>query len=77
MTTHFDDFDHETHMRESNRIVTESDIRRHPELHLAYRACREYDADERAEMVSARRQLTTRSRTPVNDMIGPPKRVSS
>ncbi|CQR52161.1 MULTISPECIES: nucleoside deaminase [Haloferax] len=81
MTTHFDDFDHETHMRESfelareaaargdepfgsvlvrddevimrdsNRIVTESDIRRHPEFHLAYRACREYDADERAAMV--------------------------
>ncbi|WP_367996659.1 nucleoside deaminase [Haloferax volcanii] len=81
MTTHFDDFDHERHMRESfelarkaaargdepfgsvlvrddevimrdsNRIVTESDIRRHPELHLAYRACREYDADERAAMV--------------------------
>ncbi|WP_135302523.1 nucleoside deaminase [Haloarcula amylovorans] len=77
----FDDFDHETHMREafelareaaargdepfgsvlvrddtvvmtdSNRVVTDADIRRHPELHLAYRACREYDADERAEIV--------------------------
>lgn len=28
-------------MRESNRVNTEDDIRRHPELHLAYRACRE------------------------------------
>nr|WP_309242267.1 deaminase [Halocatena marina] len=26
-------------------------ICRHPELHLAYRACREYDADERSTMV--------------------------
>ncbi|MBV0923294.1 nucleoside deaminase [Halomicroarcula limicola] len=77
----FDEFDHETHMREafalareaaargdepfgsvlvrddvvvmsdSNRVVTEADIRRHPELHLAHRACREYDAEERSEMV--------------------------
>nr|WP_233340950.1 nucleoside deaminase [Haloprofundus sp. MHR1] len=77
----FDDFDHESHIREafalareaagrgdrpfgsvlvrdddiveadSNRVVTENDIRRHPELHLAYRACREYDSAERAEMV--------------------------
>jgi len=38
-------------MRESNRVHTAADIRRHPELHLAYRACREYDPDERAEMV--------------------------
>jgi tRNA(Arg) A34 adenosine deaminase TadA len=38
-------------MRESNRINTEADLRRHPELHLAYRACREYDADERAATV--------------------------
>ncbi len=38
-------------MRESNREITESDIRRHPELHLAYRACQAYDSDERAEMV--------------------------
>jgi tRNA(Arg) A34 adenosine deaminase TadA len=38
-------------MRESNRINTEADIRRHPELHLAYRACREYDPAARAEMV--------------------------
>jgi tRNA(Arg) A34 adenosine deaminase TadA len=38
-------------MTESNRVRTETDIRRHPELHLAYRACREYDADERTAMV--------------------------
>jgi tRNA(Arg) A34 adenosine deaminase TadA len=38
-------------MRESNRINTETDIRRHPELHLAYRACQEYDPEERAETV--------------------------
>jgi len=38
-------------MSDSNRESTEDDIRRHPELHLAYRACREYDADERAAMV--------------------------
>ncbi|ADJ17122.1 Cytidine/deoxycytidylate deaminase, zinc-binding region (TBD) (plasmid) [Halalkalicoccus jeotgali B3] len=38
-------------MSDSNREITEDDIRRHPELHLAYRACREYDADERAAMV--------------------------
>lgn len=80
-TPQFDDFSHESHMREafelardaaargdepfgsvlvhddtvimaeSNRVRTETDIRRHPELHLAYRACREYDADERAAMV--------------------------
>jgi tRNA(Arg) A34 adenosine deaminase TadA len=37
--------------RESNRINTEDDLRRHPELHLAYRACRAYGPDERAEMV--------------------------
>jgi tRNA(Arg) A34 adenosine deaminase TadA len=36
---------------ESNRVVTANDIRRHPELHLAYRARREFDADDRAEMV--------------------------
>ena len=34
---------------DSNRVLTEDDIRRHPELHLAYRACRELDPDERAE----------------------------
>lgn len=38
-------------MAESNRVVTEDDIRRHPELHLAHRACREYPPAERAEMV--------------------------
>jgi tRNA(Arg) A34 adenosine deaminase TadA len=38
-------------MAESNRVVTEDDIRRHPELHLAYRACRELDPAERAETV--------------------------
>ncbi|SDJ57582.1 tRNA(Arg) A34 adenosine deaminase TadA [Halovenus aranensis] len=38
-------------MAESNRIKTGDDIRRHPELHLAYRACRELDATERAETV--------------------------
>ena len=38
-------------MAESNRVVTEDDVRRHPELHLAYRACRELTAAERAETV--------------------------
>lgn len=38
-------------MAESNRVRTETDIRHHPELHLAYRACTEFDADERATMV--------------------------
>jgi len=38
-------------MADSNRVVTEKDIRRHPELHLAYRACRELAPDERAETV--------------------------
>ncbi len=38
-------------MADSNRVVTENDIRRHPELHLAYRACREFDPDDRAETV--------------------------
>ena len=38
-------------MSESNRVITGDDIRRHPELHLAYRACRELAADERAETV--------------------------
>ena len=38
-------------MTESNRVNTESDIRRHPELHLAYRACNEFGPDERAEIV--------------------------
>ena len=43
--------DDEVVMTESNRVVTENDVRRHPELHLAYRACRELDAAERAETV--------------------------
>jgi tRNA(Arg) A34 adenosine deaminase TadA len=43
--------DDEVVMRESNRVVTEDDIRRHPELHLAHRACREFDASERAATV--------------------------
>jgi tRNA(Arg) A34 adenosine deaminase TadA len=38
-------------MSESNRINTASDIRRHPELHLAYRAARESDPAERARTV--------------------------
>jgi len=38
-------------MSESNRVITADDIRRHPELHLAYRARRELDADQRAETV--------------------------
>ena len=35
----------------SNRVVTESDVRRHPELHLAYLAQREFTPEERAETV--------------------------
>lgn len=38
-------------MSESNRVNTEADIRRHPELHLAYRACNELAPAERAETV--------------------------
>jgi len=38
-------------MAESNRVNSEADIRRHPELHLAYRACRESTPAERAETV--------------------------
>ncbi|WP_332900316.1 nucleoside deaminase [Haladaptatus sp. CMSO5] len=38
-------------MSDSNREITDDDIRRHPELHLAYRSCQEYSADERAAMV--------------------------
>ena len=36
-------------MAASNRVVTENDVRRHPELHLAYRACRGLSPAERAE----------------------------
>lgn len=43
--------DDEIIMAESNRIVTEDDLRRHPELHLAYRAVRTLDATERAKTV--------------------------
>ncbi|MGM0590519.1 MAG: nucleoside deaminase [Halobacteriota archaeon] len=38
-------------MVDSNHVITGNDIRHHPELHLAYRACRELDPDERAETV--------------------------
>ena len=38
-------------MTAANRVVTEDDVRRHPELHLAYRACRQLTAAERAETV--------------------------
>ena len=38
-------------MTDSNRVLTENDIRRHPELHLAFRACQELDPDARAETV--------------------------
>jgi tRNA(Arg) A34 adenosine deaminase TadA len=38
-------------MEDSNRVVTENDIRRHPELHLAYRAARGFDPETRAELV--------------------------
>ena len=43
--------DDEIIMVESNRIVTEDDLRRHPELHLAYRAVRTLEAEERAKTV--------------------------
>ena len=43
--------DDEVVMTESNRVVTAEDVRRHPELHLAYRACREMDSEARAETV--------------------------
>jgi tRNA(Arg) A34 adenosine deaminase TadA len=38
-------------MEASNRVRTADDIRRHPELHLAHRACREHGRDARGEMV--------------------------
>ena len=43
--------DDEVIMAESNRVNTENDRHRHPELHLAYRACRELTPEERAETV--------------------------
>jgi tRNA(Arg) A34 adenosine deaminase TadA len=43
--------DDEIVMRESNRVLTEDDVRRHPELHLAYRAMREMNPETRAETV--------------------------
>jgi tRNA(Arg) A34 adenosine deaminase TadA len=43
--------DDEVVMAESNRVLTENDVRRHPELHLAYRACRELTPAERAATV--------------------------
>jgi tRNA(Arg) A34 adenosine deaminase TadA len=43
--------DDEAIMRESNRVLTEEDVRRHPELHLAYRAIRELDSSTRAKTV--------------------------
>jgi tRNA(Arg) A34 adenosine deaminase TadA len=43
--------DDEVVMEDSNRVVTEDDLRRHPELHLAYRAEREFDPESRAETV--------------------------
>lgn len=38
-------------MEDSNRVVTEDDIRRHPELHLAYRAKRELSPEDRSKTV--------------------------
>ena len=43
--------EHDVVTTASNRVVTEDDLRRHPELHLAYRACRQLTAAERAETV--------------------------
>lgn len=43
--------DDEIVMEDSNRVLTEDDIRRHPELHLAHRAARELDPEARAETV--------------------------
>ncbi|WP_324665314.1 nucleoside deaminase [Haloarcula sediminis] len=37
-------------MTDSNRVHTAADIRRHPELQLAHRACEAYAPEERAEM---------------------------
>jgi tRNA(Arg) A34 adenosine deaminase TadA len=43
--------DDEIVMEASNRVRTESDVRRHPELQLAHRSMREFDPDERRELV--------------------------
>lgn len=43
--------DDEVTREASNRVATESDVRRHPELHLAYLAQRELTPEERAETV--------------------------
>jgi tRNA(Arg) A34 adenosine deaminase TadA len=43
--------DDEVIMEASNRVVTEDDVRRHPELDLAKRARQELTAEERAETV--------------------------
>lgn len=43
--------DDEVVMEDSNRVVTEDDIRRHPELHLAYRAAQELDPETRKKTV--------------------------
>ncbi len=43
--------DDEVIMEASNHVVTEDDVRRHPELHLAHRARRELDRDARRETV--------------------------
>ncbi|WP_324758811.1 nucleoside deaminase [Haloarcula sp. GH36] len=43
--------DDEIVMEASNRVVTEDDVRRHPELDLAKRALQELTVEERAETV--------------------------
>jgi len=43
--------DDEVVATESNRVVTGDDIRHHPELQLAFRACREFTPAERADTV--------------------------
>ncbi|MDL5361729.1 nucleoside deaminase [Halalkalicoccus sp. NIPERK01] len=42
--------DGEIVMEDSNRVATEDDVRRHPELNLAHLAVREYDPEVREEM---------------------------
>ena len=43
--------DDEVVMEDRNAVVTENDIRRHPELHLAMEASQEMDEHERSETV--------------------------